>query len=322
MAARSPLGQGSKRLDRALLDLGLGLTRRSARELIAAGYVRVNGRALRKGDLVAAGDRVEVAAPAMARQLLANAALAPAVLYQDAAAVIVAKPGLLPCHPLRLSDADTLMNGVVTLFPETAGAGDKPLEGGLVHRLDNGASGAVIVARSPLALKLLREALRSNRIARRYEALALGELTRPLEIDLPIAHHAKDPKRMTLAPAGTRRALRGRPRPAFTRVEPLLRLDGMTLLRVTPHTGVRHQIRLHLAAAKLPLVGDVLYGAPPAAALAPGRFFLHLRRLRFDSPAGALVDVQAPLPADLAGMLDALEAARRQTRRNSEYPPW
>jgi 23S rRNA pseudouridine1911/1915/1917 synthase len=306
MATGSSLGRGGKRLDRALLDLGLAFSRRAARELIAGGYVRVNGQVSRKGYLLQPDDRLEIAAPATPQRLLANPALAPAVLYEDAAVIIVAKPGLLPCHPLKLSETDTLMNGVVALYGETAEASDNFLEGGLVHRLDNGASGAVIIARSAPTLKLLREALRNNQVARQYKALALGELTKSIQIDIPIAHHPSDPKRMTLASARSIHAIRGRPRPALTQVEPILGLDGLTLLRVTPRTGVRHQIRLHLAAAKLPLVGDVLYGAPPEAALAPGRFFLHLHRLRFVSPAGGLVDVEAPLPADLKALLDKL----------------
>jgi len=307
MAARFGLGDGGKRLDRALLEMHPGLTRRRARELIAAGCVSVNGRPSRKGHFVSAEDRVEVAPSQVPRQLQANAALVPPVLYQDPAVVIVSKPGLLPCHPLSLRETQTLMNGVVAVYPEIARVGDNPLEGGLVHRLDNGASGAVMVARSAHALKLMREALRSNQVKREYQALALGELSGVLEIDTPIGHHPGDPKRMALALAETKRRLRGRPRPAFTRVEPVLRFDGLTLLRVTPLSGVRHQIRLHLAAAKLPLVGDVLYGAPPAATLAPGRFFLHLRRLRFGSPAGGLVDVEAPLPSDLTSVLNTLQ---------------
>jgi 23S rRNA pseudouridine1911/1915/1917 synthase len=305
MTARLALGQEGKRLDRALLDLGLAGSRQAARELIAAGRVRVNGGISKKGYLVRADDRLELTEQDTPDRPVANPALTPAVLHEDAAVVVVAKAGLLPCHPLRLSETNTLMNGVVALYPETAEAGDNPREGGLVHRLDNGASGAVMIARSTLALGLLRQALRKNEIAREYQALALGKLGELVEIDIPIAHHASDPKRMTVVPAGSKRGWRGRPRAALTRVEPILTLNGRTLVRVIPRTGVRHQIRVHLAAAALPLVGDELYGAPREMTLEPGRFFLHLRRLTFTSPTGAQVNVEAPLPADLALTLES-----------------
>jgi 23S rRNA pseudouridine1911/1915/1917 synthase len=192
------------------------------------------------------------------------------------------------------------MNAVVARFPETADVGDKPVEGGLIHRLDNGTSGALMIARTADAFTVLRRAIRAGAIKRKYLALVTGNLRAPLTLNAPIAHHSKNPRRM-LACGGTE-AERLSARPALTRVEPVRRVGNTSLGAVTPTTGMRHQIRVHLAHAGFPIVGDLLYGGAPCD-LEAGRFALHLAEIDLESPASGAIKVSAPLPDDLARML-------------------
>lgn len=299
--ADSPL-----RLDLYLVRQGMAGSRRQARDLIARGLVLVNGRRLNKAAAVRPGDRVE-AAPLAPPTIAPNPDLRLEILYEGAALLVVNKPALMPCHPLDSAERETVMNGVVARFPETALGAAKPLEGLLVHRLDNGTSGALMVARDGASLRRLRDALRQGTIERRYQALVEGELRAPIELSAPIAHHRRSRARMVALDSPDRLGAR----PALTRIAPLSRLGNYTLVEARPATGNRHQIRVHLAAAGLPIAGDIQYGARALPTLAAGRFFLHLHELSFpaplgegeSAPAGSLRRVRAPLPADLSGTL-------------------
>jgi 23S rRNA pseudouridine1911/1915/1917 synthase len=296
-----------ERIDRYLVRTGAAPSRRAAAAMIAAGLVRISGHPCRKGDAVGAGDRVEVAPEdsrggAETHFIAPNPALRVAVLYADDAILIVDKPGAIPCHPLRADERGTVMNAIVARFPETAAAGDTPREGGLIHRLDNGTSGALMIARTRPAFTAMRAAIRSGKIARRYVALVAGALDAPREFAAPIAHHPKNPHRMTLGEESSPRPSRAG-RTAITRVEPIRRAGAYTVVAAIPRTGSRHQIRVHLARAGFPIVGDTLYGGPSADSLAPGRFFLHLEEIEFDSPGGGRIKVRAPMPPDLKALL-------------------
>ncbi len=291
-----------QRLDRYLVLHGLARSRRHARALLEHGAVRLNGYPAAKATPVGADDRVELTAEASENaRLVANPRLPVEVLFADATVVVVNKPGLMPCHPLRAGESQTVMNGVAAAFPETADAGPHPREGGLVHRLDNGTSGALIVARTGAAFASLRAALTTGQVGRVYHALACGAVERRLLLDTPIGHSRKSRRRMVGAASNA--AARGAPRLAQTLVEPLRAIGPFTLLRVTPRTGRRHQIRVHLALAGHPLAGDALYGGPAVPGLPPGRFWLHLAELVFDSPASGPVRVEAPLPFELRAFL-------------------
>jgi 23S rRNA pseudouridine1911/1915/1917 synthase len=292
--------------------------------MISRGGVRVNGRRYRKGEVIAPGDSVEVAEAPAADTLTPNPDLKIAILFEDSAVIVAAKPPLMPCHPLRSDERATVMNAIVAAYPETADFFAKPLEGGLVHRLDNGTSGALIIARNREALTVMREALHSGRVTRHYRALVVGRLDSTIEIATPIAHHPKNPRKMVVVdrsalvdrigdatysstvPVSLRH--RSAPRPALTQVEALTHEHGFTVVQVTPRTGNRHQIRVHLASLGHPLAGDELYGGPPLAGLDAGRFWLHLPELEFDSPAGGRVHVAAPLAGDLEDSLVRLRA--------------
>jgi len=298
--------------------MGWALSRRSANELISSGRVHVNGRRYRKGESIAAGDKVEVIAADAVAPITPNHNLKIHILFEDAQLIVANKPALMPCHPLRADERDTVMNAIVAAYPETASAGDKPLEGGLVHRRDNGTAGALMIARNTEVFVATREALRSGRVTRRYQALVAGRVAGPIEIATQIAHHAKNARKMVVVeasvttsgagPAKVATRYRSTPRPAFTQVEPMSYQKGFTLLTVTPRTGSRHQIRVHLASIGNPIAGDELYGGPPLAGLIAGRLWLHLTELECEPPWGGRVEAVAPLASDLEGSLARLRA--------------
>jgi len=292
-----------ERLDVCLVRLGLASSRRAARDLISGGRVRVNGRPLRKGGDVAAGDKVELTDPPALSEITPNPALEIPVLFVDDAVIVVNKPGLIPCHPLRATDRETVLNAIAAKYPETAIDRDKQFEGGLVHRLDNGTSGALIIARTAEAFAQLRKAIRGGAIAREYRALVTGKLDAAQEIATPIAHHQKNARKMV---TGIESRARSHPRPAFTQVQPMGYHGGFTLLKVLPRTGSRHQIRIHLASIGHAIAGDRLYGGPTIAGLVPDRFWLHLARLDLVSPASGRNQIEAPITADLAAALAEL----------------
>jgi 23S rRNA pseudouridine1911/1915/1917 synthase len=307
LGTKPTVSREGERLDVHLVRLGHAQSRRAARSLIEQGLVRVNGRLGRKGALVAPCDRIDVAQTGAPRGIEPNPGISLEVLFQDECLLVVNKPAPMPCHPLRSGERETVMNAVVARFPETGLIGDDPREGGLVHRLDNGTSGALIIAREARAWGMLRAALRNGLIERRYEALVAGELKSQLRLDQPIGHHPKNPRKMVVladAGDGSRRGARQ----ALTLVEPIAPFGNFTLVSVIPKTGNRHQIRVHLASAGHPLAGDSLYGGSPIAALADGRFWLHLRRVELDSPASGRITVEAPRPDDLADALNEVSS--------------
>ncbi len=292
-----------ERLDHYLVRVGFAPSRRVAQELVERGLVRINGRRSKKSEIIAADDVVEVAPGQKYSPIEVNRDLAIEVLHEDGAVVVVNKLGGIPCHPLRAGERETVMNAVVARFPDTAASGDKPMEGGLVHRLDNGTSGALLIARSRGAFEKLRDAIRAGRIARRYEALVVGALEQRIEIDVPIAHHAKNPRKMVVGDRESSNPKRAG-RVAMTMVEPIRRVGEFTLVSVLPKTGSRHQIRVHLADSGHPIVGDTLYGGSESEGLAHGRFWLHLSEIAFDSPAVGHVKVIAPIAGDLGKLIE------------------
>ena len=293
-----------ERLDHYLVRLGWARSRRAAREMLAGGMVRVNGRVLRKGEMIGGGDAVEIAEASTLPALVPDPEVKIEILFRDSAMLVVNKPAPMACHPLRPGERGTLMNGVVAAFPEATVAGDNPREGGLVHRLDNGTSGALLVTLTPAAFTTLREAIRAGRIRRDYQTLVVGHLKESLEIEKSLAHDPRNARRMIAVGANAPSA-----RTAATSIEPIRRYGDFTLVAARPRTGMRHQIRVHLTEAGHPIAGDALYGGPPLDALADGRFWLHLAEIEFRSPASGPVRVRSPLPRDLE---NALKEARRR----------
>lgn len=284
------------RLDRLIADCGGALTRRRTAAIIAAGAVRVNGRPGRKGQVLRHGDVVDIDVGAFAESPLApRPELALPILYEDDALIAIDKPTGLPSVALHAGDRDTAANFLIGHAPETAAAGGSPLEAGLVHRLDTGTSGALLAARSPAAWRDLREQFRRREVEKRYLVWVDGDLRRSGSRREPIAHEPGRPRAMRVCfDPQQARALAARP--AVTHYRPVERRGHATLLEVEIASGVRHQIRVHLAASGHPVCGDTLYGGAPAP-----RLMLHACALTVRHPVGGRrLRIESPLPADFA----------------------
>jgi 23S rRNA pseudouridine1911/1915/1917 synthase len=308
-----PPDAAGRRLDAWLAEAWPERSRAEWKRLIDAGLVRANGRPAPRSLVLTASMRVELA-PELASDAPAAPAIVPdlaaarllRVVWRDADLLVLDKPAGLPCHPLKPGEAGTVINGAAVLAPESAVAGPKPLEGGLVHRLDTQTSGLLAIALNPPAWEALQAAFRAHRARKYYLAIVEGDLAEDTIIDWPIAHHARDARRMVALQPGDEThgqpAWRGRPRPARSVVRVLQRLDGITLVEVTVVQAQMHQIRVHLAAAGHPLVADAVYGRCPHRGL--DRHALHAWRLELPHPVhGGMLSLAAPLPADLAQLL-------------------
>ncbi|HET7489113.1 MAG TPA: RluA family pseudouridine synthase [Acidimicrobiales bacterium] len=294
-----PAALAGERVDRVVALL-TGLPRSDVAALVDAGGVRIGGRAVgARSRRVAAGDDLEVDVPAAREQAgpAAEAAVEVAVAYADDDVVVVDKAAGVVVHPGAGHAAGTLVAGLLARFPDLAGVG-QPDRPGIVHRLDKGTSGLLVVARTAEAYRSLTAQLKARTVGRRYLTLVWGTVEAPAGVvDAPVGRAETDPTRMAVTARG---------RQARTRYEVVERFGlpaPATLLRCQLETGRTHQIRVHLAAIGHPLLGDGRYGGDRSARLAP-RPFLHAAHLAFDHPrSGERLAFDSPLPDDLAAVL-------------------
>jgi 23S rRNA pseudouridine1911/1915/1917 synthase len=286
---RVPKQASGLRLDRFLAqELALPLER--ARALIAAGQVRIRGRACAPTRRLFGGEEVAVERPEPAPAPAHGPDLA--VLYDDADCLVVNKPADLPVEP-----ASPASDAVVTAARRLGRfAVDGAASPGLPHRLDRDTTGALLLARRDRALAALRASFERGEVEKRYRVLVGGAPPAEGALDTPYGRDPADPRRFTTRVRSARRA-----RLAF-RVE--ARLAGAALLSVELLTGRTHQIRVQLAEAGWPVLGDAVYGVQSAVI---GRQALHAERLAFPRPSdGARVEVVAPLPPDFDAALARL----------------
>jgi 23S rRNA pseudouridine1911/1915/1917 synthase len=285
-----PREDAGARLDR-WLGRRLGLAGARAAALCEQGKVRIRGRPCSPHRRLFGGEEVEVDLPAPR----AAPALGPdlAVLHDDAACLVVDKPADLAVEPAGPA-SPSVVGAASRLGRFDVGGRALP---GLPHRLDRDTTGCLLLARTDEALHALRAAFEAGQVEKWYLALVAGAPPEAGTLDTPYARDPSDARRFTTGVPSHRRA-----RLSF-RVE--RRLPGAALLRVALDTGRTHQIRVQLAEAGFPVLGDATYGVSSPAV---GRQALHAVRLAFPSPAGGRVVVEAPLPADLRGALAALAA--------------
>lgn len=297
-----PEGLDGERLDVAVSRL-FGLSRTVAAELVAAGDARLDGAARAKSERVSAGAWLEVTlppppAPPEPPEPVAGLR----VIHNDDDLVVVDKPVGVAAHPSPGWTGPTVLGGLAAAgYPvATSGADERR---GVVHRLDVGTTGVMVVAKSEPAYAALKQAFRTRDVDKRYHAVVQGRLD-PLRgtIDAPIDRHPRHDWRWAVVSGG---------RPSVTHYQTLEAFPAASLVDVRLETGRTHQIRVHLAAMRHPCVGDLTYGADPALAARLGltRQWLHARSLGFTHPGtGAPVEFVSDYPADLAHALDTLRA--------------
>ncbi len=282
------------RLDRFLAGLPEVGSRAAAERLLAGGGVQLDGAPAEKSTRLKGGEEIVLELPdPEAGGVLEPQDVGLRVAYEDEHLLVVDKPAGVVVHPSAGHKSGTLVHGVLG----HGAAGGEEERPGIVHRLDRDTSGLLVVARSEEAHRRLKNMVRRRELERTYLALVRGRpRSRAGRIDAPIGRDRRDPTRQSLYTT--------RPREAVTHFELVEQLGEYALLRVRLETGRTHQIRVHLAAIGLPVVGDAAYGVSDPVL---GRQFLHATRLAFTHPfTGERVDVESPLPPDLAGHLDGL----------------
>ena len=306
LTGRIPPAQDGSRLDIALAQLFAPHSRARLQVWLRAGRVLVEGEPARPRDPARAGERVEVwpeerAAAAVPEDLPL------AVVHADADLIVLDKAAGQVMHPAPGHASGTVQNALLFHFPATAALP----RAGIVHRLDRGTTGLVAVAHSPAACAELTRALQARAVGREYLALVRGEPVAGGAIDAPIGRDPRRRQRMCVRAGG---------REAVTRYRVRRRYAGCSLLSVRLETGRTHQIRVHLAHAGFPVLGDPVYGGRqrlPARMSAPARAALqdfrrqalHARALRLQHPVrGGALEFESPPPADFQALLDLLEA--------------
>ncbi|WP_433781721.1 RluA family pseudouridine synthase [Actinomycetospora sp. CA-101289] len=300
-----PDGLDGMRLDAGLSRM-LGLSRTVVAELAAGGSVRVDGVEAGKSDRLVAGAwlEVELPEPAEATQVVtAEAVEGLVVLHEDEEIVVVDKPVGVAVHPSPGWSGPTVVAGLAALGIRIATSGAAERQG-IVHRLDAGTTGVMVVAKSERAYSVLKAAFKERTVGKIYLAVVQGHPD-PSEgtIDAPIDRHPRQDWKFAVMRDG---------RPSVTHYRTLEAFRSASLLEVELETGRTHQIRVHFSAVRHPCVGDITYGADPVLAKSLGltRQWLHAHRLGFHHPAdGRWVEYTSEPPHDLATALESLRAA-------------
>jgi len=326
MIRRFRVGAASagSRLDLFLVQACSDLSRSRIQKLIEEGAIRLAGAPVKRSHIVRAGDELEVEVPDPRPTELLPEDIPLAVLYEDEHLLAIDKPAGLVVHPAPGHASGTLVNALLHRTRDLRGIGGE-LRPGIVHRLDRDTSGVLLVAKTDLAHASLSRQMKRRSMKKEYLALVAGiPRVRKGEVAFSIGRDPRDRKRMKAfratdpAPAGAREA-----RTLFEIEREWFPL-GLTLLRCRLITGRTHQIRVHLAASGLPVVGDPVYGRPRFdrvgdAALRKRldefpRQALHAERVAFRHPeSGEPLEITAPIPPDLSALFAAIDAAPAST---------
>ncbi|MEO1575077.1 MAG: 23S rRNA pseudouridine(1911/1915/1917) synthase RluD [Pseudomonadota bacterium] len=309
--ATVPFNEAGHRLDQVLARMFPQYSRAQLQRWIREGHATIDGETRRPRDTVFGGERVCVRARVEDQARAGPEAIDLTIVYKDDDLMVVDKPPGLVVHPGAGNAHGTLVNGLLHADPELSALP----RAGLVHRLDKDTSGLLIVARTAAAFATLTQAMSHREISREYIALCVGALSGGGTIDAPIGRHPVDRKKM---------AVNERGRDARTHYRVLKRYRGHTLVAVTLDTGRTHQIRVHFAHKRWPLVGDRTYGRPALprkasealreALTAFGRQALHARRLTLAHPTtGEMLHIESPLPDDLKHLVELMDAEQAVT---------
>jgi 23S rRNA pseudouridine1911/1915/1917 synthase len=298
-----PDGLDGSRVDAGVAKL-LGFSRSFAADIAESGGVVLDGKVLDKSDRLNAGGWIEISwTPKAAVEVVPVAVPDLGIVYDDDDIVVVDKPPGVAAHPSIGWEGPTVLGALAGAGYRisTSGAAERA---GIVHRLDAGTSGLMVVAKSERAYTALKRAFHDRTVEKIYHAVVQGHPD-PLAgtIDAPIGRHPRADWKFAVTASG---------KPSVTHYETIEAFPSASLLEIHLETGRTHQIRVHMAAQRHPCVGDAMYGADPtmSARLGLGRQWLHAKQLAFDHPAtGEWVTFVSEYPADLRGALDVLEAS-------------
>lgn len=282
-----------------------GLSRAASARIIDRGEAWLDGKTVSRSDRVAAGQSLEVVIPDPPRTSPIPTDIDIPILYEDADIVVVDKPAGLAAHPSLNFEGPDVLGALMGRGIQLSAYGP-PERKGIVHRLDVGTSGCMVVAKSELAYSVLKQAFRDRTVTKIYHALVQGHPD-PLAgtIDAPIGRDHRHQWKMGIRDDG---------RHAITHYEAIEAMPGASLLKIHLETGRTHQIRVHMAAVGHPCVGDDMYGADPqlSSALNLSRQWLHAVSLGFTHPrTGEWVEFHAPYPDDLANALGLIRKGKR-----------
>ena len=288
-----------QRLD-VFASAGTGLSRSAIQRLIASGDVLLNGREAQTKTKLKAGDLVSVAPPPPAITDIVPQDIPIEIVYQDADIAVINKPKGMVVHPAAGNPDGTLVNAILYHIKDLSGIGGE-LRPGIVHRIDRMTSGLLVIAKNDAAHEALSEQLKTHSVSRVYYALCDGNFREDSgTVDASIARAKNDRKRMAVDPDG---------RNAVTHWRVLERFGDVTLLRVELETGRTHQIRVHMAYIKHPIVGDEVYGRGKNKLGIVGQA-LHAGELRLTHPrTGEQMRFEAPLPEEFQNALEKLRRA-------------
>jgi 23S rRNA pseudouridine1911/1915/1917 synthase len=299
-----PEGVAGERIDSALTRV-LGLSRTAVVKLLEDGDITTGGKAMPKSDRVTAGQVIEVLMPAPVNT--DPIPLTPleglTIVYDDQDIVVIDKPIGCAAHPSPGWTGPTVVGALMAAGYSVSTSGPAERQG-IVHRLDVGTSGLMIVAKSDTAFHVLKDAFRNRTVEKIYHAMVQGHLDPSTgTIDAPIDRHPKEDHRFAVVATG---------KESITHYEVIEFYRGVSMVKVELETGRTHQIRVHFSALHHPLVGDTTYGADPvlAKSLQMSRPWLHAAQLRFAHPVtGQPLEFHAPYPADLTRSLALLSDA-------------
>jgi 23S rRNA pseudouridine1911/1915/1917 synthase len=299
-----PEGVAGERIDSALTRV-LGLSRTAVVKLLEDGDITTGGKAMPKSDRVTAGQVIDVLMPAPVNT--DPIPLTPldglTIVYDDQDIVVIDKPIGCAAHPSPGWTGPTVVGALMAAGYSVSTSGPAERQG-IVHRLDVGTSGLMIVAKSDKAFHVLKDAFRNRTVEKIYHAMVQGHLDPTTgTIDAPIDRHPKEDHRFAVVATG---------KESITHYEVIEFYRGVSMVKVELETGRTHQIRVHFSALHHPLVGDTTYGADPvlAKSLQMARPWLHASQLRFAHPVtGQALDFHAPYPPDLTRSLALLSDA-------------
>ena len=301
-----PEGLNQERVDAALSRL-LGLSRNVIVGLIDAGEISKSGKVVGKSDRVITGDQLEILLPAAKGEakLTATPIDGLKVVFDDEYLIVINKPVGIAAHPSPGWKGATVVGAIFAAGYQLATSGAAERQG-VVHRLDVGTSGLMVVAKNEIAYSHLKDQFRQRTVAKLYHALVQGHMDPTVgTIDAPIDRHPREDYRFAVVANG---------KPSITHYKTLEVFPAVTSLEIELETGRTHQIRVHFSALHHPLVGDLTYGADPVLAtrLGVSRPWLHAKELGFMHPAsGEQLSFTAEYPEDLTRSLQILSDISR-----------